>query len=51
VVAKQMWIRISEVVRRDVGVSFESIGLCWLSEKKFLTINVITSALYGLCGN
>jgi hypothetical protein len=44
VVAKQMWIRISEVVRRDVGVSFESIGLCWLSEKKFMTINIITSA-------
>jgi hypothetical protein len=44
VVAKQMWIRISEVVSRDVGVCFESIGLCWLSEKKFLTINMITSA-------
>jgi hypothetical protein len=44
VVAEQMWIRISEVVRRGVGVSFESIGLCWLSEKKFMTINVITSA-------
>jgi hypothetical protein len=44
VVAKQMWIRISEMVGRDVGVSFESIGLCWLCDKKFLTINMITSA-------
>jgi hypothetical protein len=39
-----MWIRISEIVGRDVGVSFESIGLCWLCDKKFLTINMITSA-------
>jgi hypothetical protein len=43
-VAKEMWRRISVVLHREVGGSFESIGACWLSNKRFLSINVITSA-------
>jgi hypothetical protein len=44
VVARQMWGRISSVVGRVIGSSFESIGICWLSNKKFLNINIISSA-------
>jgi hypothetical protein len=44
VVAKLMWESISSLVGRDMGRNFESIGVCWLSSKSFISINVITSA-------
>jgi hypothetical protein len=43
VVAKEMWKRISVIVRREVGMSFDNIGVCWLSNKKFTVINIMSS--------
>ncbi|KAF8647789.1 hypothetical protein HU200_065204 [Digitaria exilis] len=49
VVAKCMWYHISQAVGANLGDSFESIGSKWLSNKKYLAINMITSAaLWGL---
>jgi hypothetical protein len=44
VVAKEMWSRISSAIGRNVGNSFESIGICWLSNRKFAAINILSSA-------
>jgi hypothetical protein len=44
VVARQMWCRISSVVGRVIETSFESIGICWLSNYRFLNVNIISSA-------
>jgi hypothetical protein len=44
VVAKEMWNRISVLVGRELGSSFETIGSCWLSNKKFVAINILSSA-------
>lgn len=44
VVAKQTWCLISEVVGVDLGDSFESIGTCWLSNKRHLVTNIVSSA-------
>lgn len=47
-VAKCMWEHISLVVG-ELGASFESIGSKWLSNKKFVAVNIISSAaLWGL---
>ncbi|KAF8728657.1 hypothetical protein HU200_017928 [Digitaria exilis] len=44
-----MWFCISQVIGINVGESFESIGSKWLSSKKFLAVNIISSAaLWGL---
>jgi hypothetical protein len=51
VVAKQTWCLISEVVGVDLGDSFESIGTCWLSNKRRLVTNIVSSATYGVFGN
>ena len=49
VVAKQLWVYVSEVIGKDVGSSFESIGSLWLSNKRFLVANMFCSAaLWGL---
>ncbi|RCV44782.1 hypothetical protein SETIT_9G402200v2 [Setaria italica] len=50
VVAKVMWGRISQALGLDIGVSFESIGSCWLiSNKRFTAVNVFSSAaLWGI---
>lgn len=49
VVAKQMWKSISQAVDFDIGASFESIGTCWLSNKRFLIVNMCAAAaLWGL---
>jgi hypothetical protein len=49
VVAKQMWLEIAECVDQNIGSCFESIGKLWLSNKKFVVTNIITSAaLWGL---
>jgi hypothetical protein len=39
-----MWRRISSATGRDLGNTFESIGTCWLSNKKFATISILSSA-------
>jgi hypothetical protein len=49
VVAKQTWLHISDCFGFSVGVSFDSIGGMWLSRKKFIAHNILTSAtLWGL---
>ena len=44
VVAKSMWDAISETCNRDIGHNFENVGSCWLSNKKFLVVNMFSSA-------
>jgi len=44
VVARQVWLAISELLDTDIGVNFESVGSKWLSNKKFFILNMITSA-------
>ena len=49
VVAKQILVYISECFGFNVGMNFESIGNMWLSRKKFIVHNILTSAvLWGL---
>jgi hypothetical protein len=49
VVAKQMWVYLSEACDRDVGQGFLSIGQMWLSNKRFLVCNSFcAAALWGL---
>jgi hypothetical protein len=49
VVAKELWRRISSVVGRELGESLEYVGICWLSNKQFTSINIISSdALWAL---
>jgi hypothetical protein len=38
VVAREMWRRISSIIGRELGDSFESIGTCWLSNKKLVLL-------------
>jgi hypothetical protein len=48
VVAKHMWVYISECLYVNLGGCFESIGKFWLSDKKNSVINIFTSAaLWG----
>jgi hypothetical protein len=49
VVAVRMWKEISNVIGREVGGGFESIGVCWHGNKKFTISNMlIAAALWGL---
>jgi len=49
VVSRQIWYLISECLGVNIGANFISIGIMWLSNKRFLVHNVITSAtLWGL---
>jgi hypothetical protein len=49
VVAKQLWAVMSEVLNRQVGSDFISIGTLWLSNKKFVIANsVCATAPWGL---
>jgi len=48
VVAKQIWVYISECFGFNVGMNFESIGNMWLSRKKFIVHNILTSASCSL---
>jgi hypothetical protein len=45
-VAQVFWNGISEVIGLPVGYDFESVAKLSLSEKKFKTINVCTSAVH-----
>jgi hypothetical protein len=44
VVTRHMWGVISELLNLDIGSDFESIGGKWLSNKRFLVLNMFTSA-------
>jgi hypothetical protein len=44
VVAVNTWENISHAVGRNIGGDFESIGTCWLSNKRFLVINMLCAA-------
>jgi hypothetical protein len=49
VVAKRMWGMIFVMFNRNLGHSFEDIGICWLSENKFTVINIFSSvAIWAL---
>jgi hypothetical protein len=49
VVAKQMWVKLSECIEIECGDYFESIAKYWLSHKKCIVINLFTfAALWGL---
>jgi hypothetical protein len=49
VVAKQLWAVMSEVLNRQVGSDFISVGTLWLSNKKFVIANsVCATAPWGL---
>lgn len=43
-IAKQCWCLLSEILGVQVGVSIADIGTFWLSPKKFMTVNIVTSA-------
>jgi hypothetical protein len=43
VVAKQIWVNISDCLDIDCVNYFESTGKCWLSNKKYSVINIFTS--------
>ena len=48
VVAKQLWAVKSEVLNRQVGSDFISVGTLWLSNKKFVIANSFcAAALWG----
>jgi hypothetical protein len=44
VVAKQAWLMVFEVVGFSIGSDYESIAKCWLCNKKFDIINMVSSA-------
>jgi hypothetical protein len=44
-IAKQCWAFVSDIVGFQVGDNMLEIGKCWLSDKKFSTLNMITSAV------
>lgn len=44
VVAKRMWKEISAIIDKDIVSNFESIGIYWLSNKRFLVVNMLTAA-------
>jgi hypothetical protein len=45
VVAKQVWVEVSEALGLNVGVDFLSTGNLWLCNKRFLVCNMVTSAV------
>jgi hypothetical protein len=45
IVARRAWQLISENLDVQVGVSYESVARLWLCNKKFGTLNMITSVV------
>jgi hypothetical protein len=45
VVAKQTWNVISDVMGFHIGEDFESIARCWLCNKRFGVVNILSSAV------
>jgi hypothetical protein len=48
VVATQSWLIVSEIVGFLIGTDFESVVKCWLCNKKFGIVNVVSSAVFEL---
>ena len=49
VVAKQLWSILSEILNRQVGTYFVSVGTMWISNRKFIVENIFcATALWGL---
>ena len=42
---------LPQVLGRNIDDGFESIGICWLSNKIFLMTDIINAALWGLWKN
>jgi hypothetical protein len=51
VVAKQLWSNMSDILGRDVGRDFLSIGQMWISDSRFLVDNMFCAAALGGFGN
>jgi hypothetical protein len=51
VVAKRTWCCISDILKRDLGDNFDSVGMCWLSNKKFDAVNIVSAATLWGSGN
>jgi hypothetical protein len=47
VVARQPWEAVSEIIGFEVGSCYEFIDNCWLRNKRFRIINILTSAVWG----
>jgi hypothetical protein len=45
VVSKQAWVVVSEVVGFQMGANYESMAKCWLCNKKYVVINMLSSAV------
>jgi hypothetical protein len=45
VVAKNVWIIISEVLEVGIGEDYESVAKLWIANKKYVVTNVVTSAV------
>jgi hypothetical protein len=45
VVAKQAWEVVLEVVGFSIGINFESVVKCWLCNKKFGIVNMLSSTI------
>lgn len=46
VVARQLWVIISEILGCNIGSDIVDVGKYWLSNKKFFLLNMITSAVF-----
>jgi hypothetical protein len=43
-IARWLWNELSEILEFPIGSDFESLGTMWLSNKRFKTVNALTSA-------
>ena len=44
-VARQCWAVISEILQFEIGMNFESVGRCWINNKKMGMVNMLTSVV------
>jgi hypothetical protein len=47
VIARQPWEAVSEIIGFEVGSCYEFVDNCWLRNKRFRIINILTSAVWG----
>jgi hypothetical protein len=43
VVARQVWRLVSELIGFKIGLNYESMVKCWLCNKKFGVVNMLSS--------
>jgi hypothetical protein len=49
VVAKQAWVGVSKFIGFSIGDCFESMAKCWLCNRKYGVVNMLSSAVcWGL---